>query len=81
LICISLNEFKLGFSTAGETCTQAHPEQATHQKSQAIELACKSFTQDTLLLNFKIIQKAFDFKPDSNNQIVELNFWSTTKLV
>jgi hypothetical protein len=70
LICINLNEFKLGFSIVGEICTQAHsyPKQATHQKSQLIELTCKSYTQDTLLLNFKITQKAFGFKPDSNNQ-------------
>jgi hypothetical protein len=49
---------------------QAHSysKQATHQNSQAIKLACKSYTQDNLLLNFKITQKAFGFKPDSNNQ-------------
>jgi hypothetical protein len=70
LVCISLNWFKLGFSTAGEICTQSHScsKQATHQKSQARELACKSYTQDTLLLNFKITQKAFGFKPESNSQ-------------
>jgi hypothetical protein len=28
----------------------------------------QSYTQDTLLLNFKITQKAFGFKLDSNNQ-------------
>jgi hypothetical protein len=58
------------FSTTSDICTQAHsyPKQATYKKSQAIKLACKSYTQDTLLLNFKITQKAFGFKPDSNNQ-------------
>jgi hypothetical protein len=33
-----------------------------------MDLAFKSYNQDTLLLNFKITQKAFVFKPDSNNQ-------------
>jgi hypothetical protein len=81
LICINLNKFKLGFSTAGEIFTQPHsyPKEATHQKSQAIELAYKSYTQNTLLLNFKITQKAFGFKPDSNNQSCRAKFLEYNK--
>jgi hypothetical protein len=33
-----------------------------------MELACKSYAQNILLLNFKIIQKAFGFKPNFSNK-------------
>jgi hypothetical protein len=39
-----------------------------YQKSDEIKLACKSYTQDTLLLNFKITLKAFSFKLKSSNK-------------
>jgi hypothetical protein len=43
-----------------------------------MELACKSYAQTTLLLNFKITKKAFSFKPNFSNksrrvQLLEYN--------
>jgi hypothetical protein len=33
-----------------------------------MELACKSYAQTTLLLNFKITQRAFSLKPNFSNK-------------
>jgi hypothetical protein len=59
------------FSTTSEICTQAHsyPKQATYQNSQAIKASIqKLYSRYILLLNFKITQKPFGFRPDSINQ-------------
>jgi hypothetical protein len=70
MIYINLNYFKLGFNTVGDIFTPAYsyPKQATYQKSQTIELACKSYAQDTLLLNFKITKKIFWFTLHFSNK-------------
>jgi hypothetical protein len=85
MIYINLNYFKLGFNTVGDIFTPAYsyPKQATYQKSQTIELACKSYAQDTLLLNFKITQKVFGFKPNSSNKSsrAKLLEYNTTGLI
>jgi hypothetical protein len=70
LICTNLNEFKLGCITEGEISTQVclFPKNFAHQKSHEIKLASKRYTQDTLLLIFKINLKEFSFKLNSSNK-------------
>jgi hypothetical protein len=44
-----------------------------------MELACKSYAQDTFLLNFTIIQKVFGLKPNSSNKSSSIYFKDSNK--